>query len=90
MSETTTVTFTVLGTQPVRGAGRLVGLANVEVVLDGVAITLQGIGIMRERDGNLTCKAPVFRYTDGTWLPAVVLPPELGKAIAAEVLGAFR
>ena len=87
MSETVPVTYTVLGFEQVQGAGRLVGLAIVEVDLAGVVLTLQGAQVVREADGSLTCKAPTFRHPrTGGWLPAVVLPPELRDAIGREVV----
>ena len=47
MNETATVTFTVFSMERLHGLGRLVGLANVEVVVDGVAITVQGVRILQ-------------------------------------------
>ena len=90
MSETATVTFTLIGTERVRDKGRLIGLANVEVEWGGIAFTLQGITVTRERDGSISCLAPRFRHPDGRWLPGVVLPPALIKAIGSEVLQAFK
>ena len=58
--------------------------------MGGVAVTVQGIRIIYEADGSLLVQPPRFRHPDGHWLPAVVLPPELASAIAAEVLEAFR
>lgn len=87
--ETVPVRFTVLGVEPVRGTGRLVGLAVVDVDLAGVVLTLQGVQLVRDPAGRLTCRAPVWRHpVSGRWVPAVVLPPELSEAIAAEVLAA--
>lgn len=85
--ETTPVTFVVLGVEPVRGAGRLIGLANVAVELSGVELTLQGVQLVRRSDGSVSVQAPQFRHPrDGRWLPAVLLPSELRDAIAAEAL----
>ncbi len=89
MAETTSVSFTVVGLERLRDRGRLLAFANVEVEVDGVVVKLQGIGVVRRRDGSLECEAPRFRHPDGRWLPAVVLPGELTGAIAAEVLAAF-
>ena len=73
-----------------RDRGRLVGLASAEIVVEGVGFLLQGIRVIYEPDGSLLVQPPRFRHPDGHWLPAVVLPPELAEAIAAEVLQAFR
>lgn len=89
-SETATVSFTLLGLEHARDRGRLLGLASVEILLAGVAVTVQGIRIIYEPDGSLLVQPPRFRHPDGQWLPVVILPPELASAIAAEVLGAFQ
>ncbi|MFC7552648.1 hypothetical protein ACFQU7_10855 [Pseudoroseomonas wenyumeiae] len=90
MSETQTVRYEVLGIEPVRGAGKLVALAVVEVEVEGVTFTLQGVQVRQEAAGPV-CQAPVFRHPkDGRWLPAVVLPPALADAIAVEVLEIAR
>lgn len=87
MSETVPVTYTVLHVERVQGAGRMVGLAVVELEVAGAVLTLQGVQVVREGDGSLTCKAPTFRHPrTGQWLPAVVLPPELRDAIGREVV----
>ena len=88
--ETATVSFTLLGLERARDRGRLIGLASAEILVGGVAVTVQGIRIIYEPDGSLLVQPPRFRHPDGHWLPAVVLPPELASAIAAEVLEAFR
>jgi stage V sporulation protein G len=87
MSEaaTTIVSFTVLGIEPVRGAGRLIALASVEIELDGVILIMQGVRVVRMGDGILT-EPPKFRDPrTGDWLPALIVPAELGEAIAREL-----
>lgn len=44
MSDTSPATVQVLHLAMVRARGKLIGLATVEVVLDGVSIVLQGVG----------------------------------------------
>ncbi|UFN48121.1 hypothetical protein LPC08_19195 [Roseomonas sp. OT10] len=86
-AETVPVRYEVKALEPVRGAGRLVGLALVEVEVAGVILTLQGVQVLHGGGGGLTCRAPCFRHPrDGRGLPAVVLPAALADAIAAEVL----
>lgn len=92
MSETdcTTVTFTVTALEPVRGAGRLAALAAVEIEVDGVALLLQGVRIIRQRN-RVTTEAPKFRDPrTGAWTPALILPDELGQAIAHELQRMLR
>jgi hypothetical protein len=82
---TATVTFTVTDLERIEGAGRLAALAAIEIELDGIALTVQGVRVVRQKD-RMTTEAP--RYRDprtGRWLPALILPDELGAAIAREV-----
>jgi stage V sporulation protein G len=82
---TTVVTFTVTEVEQVRGAGRLVALAKVELELDGVVLVMQGVRVMRDRDG-IAIQPPRFRAPrTGDWIPALLLPDELGQAIAREL-----
>jgi hypothetical protein len=84
--ETSVVSFTVIGFEWVRGKGRLAGLADVRIEIEGVGLLLQGVRVLREPDGGLACQEPRFRHPDGGWVPVLVLPPELSEAIAAAVL----
>jgi hypothetical protein len=82
---TATVTFTVTDVERIEGAGRLAALAAIEIELDGVALTVNGVRVLRQRN-RITTEGP--RYRDprtGLWLPALILPEELGAAIAREV-----
>lgn len=89
MSDTAPVTITVLAIEPLT-AGRLIGLAAVEIIIDGIGIVLQGVRIERSGPHVLTALAPTFRDRTGTATPAVILPPELGAAIASAVLDEFQ
>ncbi len=86
VTETSVVSFTVVGFERVRGKGRLAGLADVRIEIEGVGLLLRGVRVLREIDGGLACQEPRFRHPGGRWLPVVVLPPELSDAIAAAVL----
>jgi hypothetical protein len=82
---TATVTFTVTDVERIEGAGRLAALAAIEIELDGIALTVQGVRVLRQKN-RITTEAP--RYRDprtGQWLPALILPDELGAAIAREL-----
>ena len=82
---TATVTFTVTDLERIEGAGRLAALAAIEIELDGIALTVQGVRVVRQKN-RMTTEAP--RYRDprtGRWLPALILPDELGAAIARVV-----
>lgn len=82
---TTTVTFTVTEMERVQGAGRLSALAAIELELDGIGLTVQGVRVIR-RNGRVIIEAPHYRNPrTGQWLPALILPDELGVAIAREI-----
>lgn len=84
-ASTSTVTFTVTDVDRVEGAGRLIALASIELELDGVALVVQGIRVVRHNN-RISTEAPRFRDPrTGQWVPALILPDELGRAIAREV-----
>jgi len=89
-AETSVVSFAVTGFEWIRGKGRLAGLADVRIEIEGVVLLLQGVRVLRERDGRLAYQEPRFRHPDGGWVAALVLPPELSDAIAAAVLALAR
>ncbi len=67
-------------------AGRLYALATVIVTVNDVEMAIQGVRVMRQPTGMLAVEAPRFRRPGGEWVPAVMLPPELKRAIADEIL----
>jgi hypothetical protein len=80
-----TVTFTVTGLERIQGHGRLLALAALEIEFDGVRLGLNGVQVIRQGK-RISTQAPRFRNPKtGVWLPAVILPDELGAAIAREV-----
>lgn len=84
MRDTAAVAVEVLRLDPVN-RGPLLALAVVEIEVDGIALRLQGVRVLRN-PGGVECAAPVFRGPDGRWYPAAVLPPEVQQAIADVVL----
>ncbi|MGH2848956.1 MAG: hypothetical protein ACRDL0_23645, partial [Thermoleophilaceae bacterium] len=53
--------------------------------LDGIALLVQGVRVVRQNN-RLATEAPRYRNPrTGQWLPALILPDELGRAIAREV-----
>ncbi len=86
--ETMPVRFTVRSVEPVHGRGILVGLAVVEMDVSGVVFMLQGVQIIATPgSGKVECRAPMWRHPSrGTWIPGVLLPPELADVMAHEVL----
>lgn len=64
--------------------GGVVALAQVEVEIAGVAITLQGLKVTRGLDGCIRVALPLFEHNDASW-PHVLVPDDLGRAIVDEI-----
>ncbi len=88
MSETLDVRYTVLCLERVK-IGPLVGLANAEIDIAGVVVSLQGIQVLSAPGGGYGVRAPRFRDGTGVWRSAVVLPREIQDALATEILRSF-
>ena len=85
--ESSPVAVTVLGVDRVRGRGRLLALAMVELEIDGVPIRLQGVQVLRgRRPGTVDVSMPCYRHTTGEMIPCVALPDVVEAAIAQEVV----
>ena len=54
MVDTVPVAFKVASLEPVRGAGRLIALAVVDVEIAGILVTLQGVQVRRRRNRGKT------------------------------------
>jgi stage V sporulation protein G len=89
MSDTVHIAFTVTELRRLHSAGRLLALATVEIDLDGVLLTLNGVQVIQLPNGKLQCRAAHYRTPTGEWAPAVTLPDELEMAIGAEILSGF-
>lgn len=91
MSETTKVTARVLQVTPMLGRGKLLALADAEIVIDGVAFTLCGVQVLRSTDPQtggeaIAVDAPRYRAPDGQWRLAAILPEDLRKPLAHAIL----
>lgn len=87
MSETTQALVTVLSLVPVSGGGKLLALADVEVVIDGIQIVVHGVQVRGDGAGT-EVTLPRYRAADGTWRAAVSLPEELKGSMGDVVLAA--
>lgn len=87
-AETVPVNVTVLKVEPVAGSRRLLGLAEVEIDIDGVVIGVHGLRVVSLGPLELGVEAPTWR-SGATPRPAISLPAELKAAIADVVLDAF-
>lgn len=83
---TTTVTFNVLSLTPIR-SGKILALADVEIVIDGVALLVSGLQ-MRATPRETRVDVPTHRMPNGEWKPSISLPEELMAAIAEAVVNA--
>src|SRR4051794_26925041 len=87
-SDTASVTIAVTGFEPAMRDG-LEALASAELLIDGVAIEIRGMGIMRTGPRSFGLQAPMVR--DGlSAVPGVVLPRDLAQALADTVLAEYE
>ena len=85
--DTASVTVTTVSIIHVKNAGKLRALADVEVVFDGIEMTIQGVQV--RADGKSTeVSLPTYRAPDGSWRPAIILPDEIKAAISDTVIAA--
>jgi stage V sporulation protein G len=70
------VSITVLSVTPTR-AGKLLALASVELVIDGVPLTIHGIQALRVDPIGTKIELPKFRASTGEWQTAICLPDDL-------------
>lgn len=88
MSDTAAVTCRVLEVQP-QQLGKLIALAAVEIVIDGIPLVIHGVQVARTRAGEREATLvtlPNYRGADGRWKAAITLPDELREPIADVVL----
>ena len=85
--DTASVTVTAISIIHVKNAGKLRALADVEVVFDGIEMTIQGVQV--RADGKSTeVTLPTYRAPDGSWRAAIILPEEIKEAISDTVIAA--
>lgn len=78
--------LTVIDFEWVEVGDERAAVATVEILLGDTVLTLQGIRLTRTLDA-VTAEAPSYQDPHtGSWLPAAIIPHELGAAIAKEVL----
>ena len=86
MTDITSASVEMLDVSILPGRRRLTRPAQVAVTLDGVAIMLQDVRILRRADDLSYVEPPCYRHTDGDLVSAMVVPEELEDAIARAVL----
>lgn len=89
MTNTSLITATVLDVTPI-GKGRILALASVELMVDGIAFTLHGVQVVRLKHPGTGHEAtgvdlPRYRGPDDAWRQAAELPEELRKPLGDAV-----
>ena len=88
--DTGTVIVTVAALEAVTGMGKVTHLAIIDLDVGGVAWQLQGVRVVKQ-SGGLAVQPPQWRHPkSGVYIPAVVLPAELAKAIGDAILEALQ
>jgi stage V sporulation protein G len=86
MSDSASITFEVSNVRHVRKGE---WLADVALDFDGVPLVMNGFRIFRHSATGLTVEMPAY-LERGRWVPAVVLPEEMRKALAVEIIAAVN
>ncbi len=81
VTDTSSVSVSVLSIAPTPGAGRLIALATLEILIEGVSITLRGVRLMRCAGGSVTVELPTVRDELGRISPTIDFPAEIASAI---------
>jgi stage V sporulation protein G len=84
--ETSTATISVLQVTAIH-AGRVLALADVELILDGVSLVIHGVQV-RADASKTEITLPNYRAPDGSWKTAVTLPDDVRGPMADVVIAA--
>ncbi len=79
--DTVSASVSVRSIVATRGAGRLLALATLEILIEGVAITLRGVRLVRGAGETVTVELPTVRDEQGRITPVLDLHSELAVAI---------
>jgi len=86
VAETATVQVTVKDARAV-ASKTVFALVDVMIEISGIEFGILGIQARREPDGQTSIRLPTYKDCDGSWQPAVSLPPEMKQPICDAVLG---
>lgn len=78
--------ITVLKIAPVQ-AGKLLALADVEIVLDDVPLIIHGVQVRADSHGT-EVTLPRYRAPNGEWRTAITLPEEVKDTMGDMVIAA--
>ena len=85
--DTSTAIITAGKITPINNAGKLLALADVTLMLDGVEITIHGVQVRADASGT-EVTLPRYRSASGEWMTAITLPDELRGAMGDVVMAA--
>ena len=85
--DTTSAIITANRVTPVINAGKLLALADVSILLDGVEVVIHGVQVRADANGT-EVTLPKYRAPDGTWMTAISLPDELKVPMGDVVMAA--
>ncbi|CUW41786.1 conserved protein of unknown function [Magnetospirillum sp. XM-1] len=85
--DTTSAIITANRVTPVANAGKLLGLADVSILMDGVEVVIHGVQIRADSNGT-EVTLPKYRAPDGAWMAAITLPDELKGPMGDVVMAA--
>lgn len=80
------VTISVLNITPTT-ANRVMALADVEVVIEGIALVVHGVQLRADSSGT-EVTLPRYRAPDGSWRTAITLPEEVRGPMGDAVIAA--
>ena len=79
--DTATVSVTVSGISKTPNAGRLLGIATVDLVVEGIEIQVTGLRLVRSGDRRILIEPPSTRDAQGQSIPCIGFPDEVLRAI---------
>ena len=70
--------------------GKIVALAAVEIVIDGISFVVNGVQVYRSAPAILSVGPPTFRSPTGASRAAIILPEEINKPLGDAVMEEYR
>lgn len=86
-TDTATIEIRVLSITPISNASRLLALADVSVILDGVELVIHGVQVRAGAD-KTEITLPTYRAPSGEWKTAITLPDEVRQPMGDAVIAA--
>lgn len=87
MTDTAALIIEVMSIHPTPGAGKLVAVASVRLLVEGVELEIHGVQLRADAKGT-SAHLPKHRDHTGQWVTSLVLPDELYGAMGDMVIQA--